>query len=188
MLCSQLANTPIVQLPDPSKPYLLFKDEGKFCYSGVLTQASTEDSNEALLRILTSEDPLRHVEFQTLDLQLESNAIHPVAYISGSFSQSQCRWPIITKESFSVFMSSKKCSSYLQNTDLLVCSDNKPLLKILTGHTDNDKCNTWGLEAAANPRRIKVQHIKGIANVLADPVSRLRAVGLYHDLDLKDHQ
>ena len=58
----------------------------------MLTQASTEDSNEALLRILTSEDPIKNVESQTQDLQLD-----PVAYISSSFSQSQCRWPVITK-------------------------------------------------------------------------------------------
>ena len=80
-------------------------------------------------------------------------------------------------------MSIKKCSFYLQNANLLVCSDHKPLLKIFTGHTDNDKCNIWGLEGAAIPRRVKVQHIKGIANILADPISRLKAVGLYHDID-----
>ena len=77
---------------------------------------------------------------------------------------------------------------HLKNADLLVCSDHKSLLKIFRGNTDNDKCNTWGLEATAIPRRVKVQHIIGIPNVLADSVSRLRAVGLYHDLDFKDHQ
>ena len=60
--------------------------------------------------------------------------------------------------------------------------------KLFTGHIDNDKCNTWGLEATVIPRRVKVQHIKRIANVLADSVSRLKAVGLYHDIDFKDHQ
>ena len=45
-----------------------------------------------------------------------------------------------------------------------------------------------GLEATSIPRCIKVQHIKGIANILADSVLRLRAVGIYHDLDFKDHQ
>ena len=84
-------------------------------------------------------------------------------------------------------MSTKKCSFYLQNTDLLV-SDHKPLLKIFLGHTNNKKCNTWGLEAAAIPGHLKVQHIKGIANALADSVSRLRTVGLYHDPDSRDHQ
>ena len=63
-----------------------------------------------------------------------------------------------------------------------------PLLKIPMGHTDNEKCNTWSIEATATPRCVKVQHIKGIANVLSDSLSRLRAVGLYHDLNSKDGQ
>ena len=85
-------------------------------------------------------------------------------------------------------MSIQKCSFYLQNANLLVYSDHKPLLKIFAGHTNNEKCNTWGLEASTFPKHIKVQHIKGISNILADFVSRLRAVGLYHDLDFKDGQ
>ena len=121
MLCSRLAHTPIIQLPNPNKPYLLFMDASKFCYSGVLTQASTADSNEAPLKMLTSKAPLESVESQTQDLQLASNVIHPVAYISGNFSKSQCRWPVITKECFIVFMSIKECSFYLQNANLLVC-------------------------------------------------------------------
>ena len=32
---------------------------------------------------------------------------------------------------------------------------------------------------------MKLQHIKGIANILADSVSNLKTVGLYHDLDLQ---
>ena len=82
---------------------------------------------------------------------MDSNSVHPVAYIKHSF--------------------------YLQNTNLLVCLDHKLLLKNFTGHMDNEKCNTWGLEAAAIPRCLKVQDIKGIANILADSVLRLRAVG-----------
>ena len=37
------------------------------------------------------------------------------------------------------------------------------------------------------PRCVKVQNIKGIANIIADSVSRLRAVGHYHDFDSKDN-
>ena len=85
-------------------------------------------------------------------------------------------------------MSIKKCSFYLQNTNLLVPSDHKLLLKNFTGHTDNDKCNIWGLGTAAIPRRVKVQHIKGIANIHADSVSKLKAVGIYHDTNSKHHQ
>ena len=70
----------------------------KFCYSGVLIQASTKDSNEALIKILTSKNPLDNVALQTQDLQLDFNIVHLVAYISDSFSQSQCKWPTITKQ------------------------------------------------------------------------------------------
>ena len=85
-------------------------------------------------------------------------------------------------------MSIKKCSFYLQNSDLLVCSDHKLLQKIFTGNTDNKKCNTWGLEATTIPRCVKLQNIKGTANILADSVSRLKAVGLYHNLDFQKSQ
>ena len=85
-------------------------------------------------------------------------------------------------------MSIKMCSFYLQNADLLLHLDHMPLLKLFTGHTDNKKCNTWGLGATAIPRHVNIQHIKGITNVLADFMSRLRAVGLYHELNSKDHQ
>ena len=188
MLCSQLANTPVVQLPDPNKPYLLFTDVVKFCYSCMLTQASTDESNKALIKLLTGKDPLKSLESKTQDLKLKSNIVHSVAYISDSFTESQCRWPSITKGCFGIFMSIKKCSFYLQNSDLLVCSDHKPFLKIFTGNTNNEKCNTCGLEATTVPRHVKVLHIKGIAIILADFVSRLRAVGLYHDLNFKDSQ
>ena len=43
-------------------------------------------------------------------------------------------------------------------------------------------------KSAAIPRRVKVQHINGITNVLTNSVSRLQAVGLYCDFDLIDHQ
>ena len=53
MLCSRLANTPIVQLPNPNKPYVLFTDASKFYYSDILTQTSINESNKALIKILT---------------------------------------------------------------------------------------------------------------------------------------
>ena len=57
-----------------------------------------------------------------------------------------------------------------------------------TGHTDNDRCNIWDLEAAAIPRRVKVQHMKGIGNILTGLVSRLKGVSIYHAVDPDDHQ
>ena len=96
----------------------------------MLTQAFTDESNELLTKLLTDKNLLKSVKSQTQDLQLKSSVVHPVAYISGSFTESQCRWPAIIKECFGIFMSIKKCSFYLQNADSLVHSDHKPLLKM----------------------------------------------------------
>ena len=76
MLHLWLANMHIVQLPDPNRPYLLSMDVSKYCYSGVLTQASTDKSNEVLI-LLTKKEPLTSVESQTQDLKLDSNVSTP---------------------------------------------------------------------------------------------------------------
>ena len=62
----------------------------------MLTQAFIDESYETLLKLLNDKDPLTSVESQTQDLKLNSNLVHPVAYISDSFTESQCRWPAIT--------------------------------------------------------------------------------------------
>ena len=43
------------------------------------------------VKMLTSDDPLGSAASQTQDPKLDSNIVHPVAYISGSFSQHQCK-------------------------------------------------------------------------------------------------
>ena len=45
-----------------------------------------------------------------------------------------------------------------------------------------------GFRSQYHPKRVKVQHIKGIANILVDSVSRFKAIGLYHDLDFQNSQ
>ena len=42
---------------------------------------------------------------------------------------------------------------------MLVHLDYKPLLKIFTGHTNNEKCNTWGIEGTA-PDVLKCSTLK----------------------------
>ena len=77
---------PIVQLPDPNKLYLCFIDTSMFCYSGMLMQASTDELNESPIKLFTDKDPLKSVKSQMQDLQLKSNVVHPVPYISGSIT------------------------------------------------------------------------------------------------------
>ena len=92
------------------------------------------------------------------------------------------------KRMFQCIHVSKEMFILLTKCQTTLHSDHKPVLTFFIGHTDNDKFNIYGLKAAAIPRIVKVQHIKGIANVFADPVSSLKAVGLYHDISSIDHQ
>ena len=57
MLHSRLANTPIVQLPDPNGPCLLYMDASKFCCLGMLAQASTDGLSKAHMELFTNKDP-----------------------------------------------------------------------------------------------------------------------------------
>ena len=88
-------------------------DTIKFCYLGMLTQAFTNESNEALIKLLTDKDPLKSVESQMQDLQLNSNLVHHVPHISGSFTESQCRWPAVAMECFGVFMQKSKSIPFI---------------------------------------------------------------------------
>ena len=85
-----------------------------------------DKSNEALVQLLTHNDPLTSVESQTQNLKLDANLVHPVAYISDSFTESQSRGPTITKECFGIFMSIKKAHFIYR---FLMHSDHKPLQK-----------------------------------------------------------
>ena len=76
-----------MQLPDPNQPHLLFTDASMFCDLGILTQASPDESNKALLKLLMDKDPLKSVQFQMEDFQLKPSVVHPVAYISGNFTE-----------------------------------------------------------------------------------------------------
>ena len=56
---------------------------------------------------------------------------HPVAYISGLFRGSQCRWAAMTKEAYAIYMSVKKLSFYLDSARITVRSDHLPLKRFL---------------------------------------------------------
>ena len=74
-----------------------------------------DESKDALVQLLTM------APFTVLNLRPRTSNLMQIwfTYISGSFTESQCRWPAITKEYFGIFMSFKKCSFYLWNSDLL---------------------------------------------------------------------
>ena len=96
---------------------------------------------------------------------------HPVSYISGLFRGSQLNWAALTKEAYAIYMSVRKLSFYLTNTDVLVRSSHLPLKKFLKQDTMNSKVNNWAVELESY--NLKFEYIQGIQNTLADTLSRL---------------
>ena len=77
----------------------------------------------------------------------------------------------LTKEAFAIYMSVKKLSFYLTDTDILLNSDHLPLKKFLQKNTLNNKVNNWAMELEAF--NIRFEHVSSKANILADILSHL---------------
>ena len=96
---------------------------------------------------------------------------HPVAYTSGLFRGSQLNWAALTKEAYTIYMSVKKLSFYLDSVQITLRSDHLPLKKFLEKNTMNAKVNNWAVELES--QNINFEFIAGTKNVLADTLSRL---------------
>ena len=99
---------------------------------------------------------------------------HPITYVSGLFKGSQLNWAALTKEVYAIYMSIKKLTYYLEDTEITLRSDHLPLKRFLQRNTLNTKVNNWAVEIS--PFKITFEYIKGIKNTLADAMSRLIAL------------
>ena len=108
LLKSKLLESPILQYPDPNKPYMLFTDASKYAWSCVLMQEYTH--------ILEGK---------------EQKVLHLITYMSRLFKGSQLNWACLTKEVYAIYMSVKKLIYYLEDADITLRSDHLPLKKFL---------------------------------------------------------
>ena len=110
LLKEALCTQPILWYPDLDSPYVLFTDASKYGWAGVLTQPY-EEINE-----------LTQLTANVNTSQKRTVIHHPVTYISGLFRGSQLNWAALTKEAYAIYMSVRKLSFYLTNTE---CSHQK---------------------------------------------------------------
>ena len=96
---------------------------------------------------------------------------HPITYINGLFHGSQLNWATLTKEAYTIYMSVKKLSFYIDTAKITVKSDHLPLKKFLEKNTLNSKVNNWAVELESQD--ITFEYIPVIRNALADTLSRL---------------
>ena len=127
------AGAPILKYPNPHKRYVVF----------------TDASDQAAAAVLTEEYSDENAEVKEM----------PIAYLSAQFPGTQFNWSTIVKEGYAIYYAIKKWRHYLDDADILLKSDAKPLEKFLHGRTDNHKLDRWSLELQG--RNIKVEHIPG---------------------------
>ena len=107
----------ILHYPSIYKPYTLFTDASNYAHSGILTQA------------VYGLDDLR-----------------PMAYTSGTFSDSQQRLFATNKEAFAVYQSILKFDIYLRGAQCILHCDDKPLEPFLSCDMKISKLNHWSME------------------------------------------
>ena len=107
-------NKPILQFPDPNKPYVLYTDASNNAYSGVLCHPISNDKD-----------------------------IRPFAYFSGTFTAQNRNWCATKKEAYAVLKSIQRFDYYLRGTKSTLWCDHKPLEPFLTRGTKIAKLDRW---------------------------------------------
>ena len=95
----------------------------------------------------------------------------PIAFLSHTFSETQCKWSTTKQEAFGVYYTITKWNYYLQGANIIVRNDHKPLARFLNGKNANNKVNRWSLELTTY--NITFEWISGAKNKAADCLSRL---------------
>ena len=95
----------------------------------------------------------------------------PIQYLSHHLSPSQCRWPIIEKEMFSIVFAVQKFRPFLYGNKFTVRTDHKPLKFLFKCEMKNVKLQKWAMQLSEHD--ITVEYIKGKDNVQADMLSRI---------------
>ena len=72
----------------------------------------------------------------------------PIAFLSHTFRDMQCKWSTTEQETYSVYYAVTKWNYYLQGVEVIVGNDHKPLARFLNGKNANNKVNRWELELA----------------------------------------
>ena len=144
-----------LQYPNRKKPFMLFTNASKHSYSSFLHQEQTPKHPGGEVKLI------------------------PIAYFSGSFGRTQQMWNTTQMECYMVYWCIQKFTFYLAVTKCMLYCDLKPLAPLFTMDMSSPVLDRWSLELQQFD--IKLQHIQGKKNVVANAVPILRMPGLYQD-------
>jgi len=137
-----LASAPVLQAPDMEKPFTISVDASDNGVGAVLFQPDSSD------------------------------VLHPVCYYSYKFKTYQKSYSTIEKEALGILLALEKFKVYLTCTahPITVNTDHNPLVFIEKVKFKNMRILRWAL--SLQPFNLKIVHIKGKDNGIADALSR----------------
>ena len=93
----------------------------------------------------------------------------PVAFLSHTFTDTQWKWSTTKQEAYGVYYAVTKWNYYLQESDIVVHNDHKPLQTFLNSKNVKNKVNRWSLDLTTY--NIIFEWISGAHNKAADCLS-----------------
>ena len=70
----------------------------------------------------------------------------PVTFLSHTLTDIQQKWSTTEQEAYGIYYTVTKWTDYLQESDIVVHNDHKPIQKFLNGKNTNNKVNRWSLQ------------------------------------------
>nr|XP_054769552.1 uncharacterized protein LOC129277391 [Lytechinus pictus] len=95
----------------------------------------------------------------------------PVCYFSKKLNRFQKKYSTIEKEALGLVLALQQFEVYLTNGEITVSTDHNPLVFLEKFKTKNQRLYGWSLMLLPFP--LKIVHIKGKNNVIADALSRV---------------
>jgi len=138
-----LANEPVLVAPDFGRPFRLAIDASDVGVGAVLLQENAEGINK------------------------------PVCYYSKKLNRHQKAYSTIEKEALAMVLAVQHFEVYLTSNsgDILVYTDHNPLVFLEKFRMKSQKLFRWSL--LLQPYPLKIVHIAGKTNVIADALSRV---------------
>uniref|UniRef100_A0A8R1IXM4 RNA-directed DNA polymerase n=1 Tax=Caenorhabditis japonica TaxID=281687 RepID=A0A8R1IXM4_CAEJA len=151
-----LLDKPILAFPDYEKPFHLFCDASAVGLGAALMQAETE----------------------------EEKHFKAIAYTSRTLADSETRWPAIQVELLAIIFALRHFRPYICLSKIILHSDHRPLSYLLSKHKVNDNLARWLIELQQYD--IKIVHIDGKKNTVADYLSRMQGESQPKETELED--
>jgi hypothetical protein len=147
----------LLACPDHSMIMCMYTDASDLHWAGIVTQCAPEELEKP---------PLEQHHF-------------PLAFVSGSFDDTQKKWPTIEKEGFAIKTTTVKCAHLLHHPrGFKIFTDHanlgylfNPNPAIASGRRQAaDRIERWLISMRAY--NYDIQHIRGVDNVASDMLSR----------------